>query len=111
MYKVLATTAILGQSMVAPILSHADTISTKNGIYTQEQQNVQDHSLGNFNTINLMADGEDFGEKSKEDAKHYAENEKQKQEGKMSGPEKQAKKDFINKDQPLFTQKSRETYG
>ncbi|QWI73133.1 hypothetical protein ER45_029780 (plasmid) [Bacillus mycoides] len=97
MYKVLATTAILGQTMVAPVLSHADTISTKNGIHAQKQQTSQDHALGNFNTINLMADGEDFGKKSKEEAKSYAETEKKKQEGKIVLLRKTNKKRFYKR--------------
>ncbi|EOO24618.1 hypothetical protein IIU_06684 [Bacillus cereus VD133] len=95
MYKVLATTAILGQTMVAPILSHADTIVTKNQTHTQKQQTAQDNALEDFNTINLMADAEDFGKKSKEEAKSHAENEKKKQEKHMSSSEIQTKKDFI----------------
>ncbi|OUB18355.1 hypothetical protein BK708_21300 [Bacillus thuringiensis serovar yunnanensis] len=98
MYKVLATTFILGQTMVGPVLTHADTVPTNAGTHAKQQSNM-DTTLGNLPFINLAIDGEDFGEKPKEDGKKYVEDRMKEQEKKMSVSEVRALKDFITKDE------------
>ncbi|OUB07915.1 hypothetical protein BK708_37365 [Bacillus thuringiensis serovar yunnanensis] len=96
-YKVLATTAILGQTMVGPVLSHADTVSTKSEIHSQ-QQNSYENKLGKLPFINFASEEGDFGDKPKEDAKKYVEDEIKEQEKKMSSSDIQTLLDFFKKD-------------
>ncbi|QWI73075.1 hypothetical protein ER45_029290 (plasmid) [Bacillus mycoides] len=96
-YKVLATTAIFGQTMVAPILSHADTIATKNEFQITKQNNATDNRFGSINLI-FGSGVEEYGDKSKEEAKKGIEGKLEEQEKKLSSVEKGAIKDFITKD-------------
>ncbi|QWI73150.1 hypothetical protein ER45_029910 (plasmid) [Bacillus mycoides] len=97
MYKVLATTAILSQSMVVPALSYADTVPTN--VETQKPQNAYGNQLGNGKYINFtQSEEEDFGDKSKEDAKNGIAERIKEQEKKLSSSEVQALHDFITKD-------------
>ncbi|EOO28221.1 hypothetical protein IIU_05847 [Bacillus cereus VD133] len=96
MYKVLATTVILGQTMVAPILSHADTNGKKNEIQTMNKNDATDNRSGKLNTINLISDVEDYGKKTTEEAKKGIEKKVKEQEKKLTSEEGRAIKDLKN---------------
>ncbi|EOO24396.1 hypothetical protein IIU_06732 [Bacillus cereus VD133] len=98
MYKVLATTAILGQTMVAPILSHADTSVTKSEIQTMKKSNDTDNKFGKLDLINFISDSkvEDYGNKSKEEAKKGIEGKLKEQEKKLSSEENSVIKGLKN---------------
>ncbi|EOO24391.1 hypothetical protein IIU_06733 [Bacillus cereus VD133] len=100
MYKMLATTAILSQTIVAPILSHADTSVTKSEIQTMKKSNDTDNKFGKLDLINFISDSEveDYGNKSKEEAKKGIEGKLKEQEKKLSSKENSVIKDFITKD-------------
>ncbi|OUB18357.1 hypothetical protein BK708_21310 [Bacillus thuringiensis serovar yunnanensis] len=97
MYKVLATTAILGQTLIGPVLSHADTVPTNAESHSQ-QQNTYDKTLKNFAFTNFAEDGEkDFKDKPKE-AKDWIKGKLEEQEKKMSSSDTQTLQDFTKKD-------------
>ncbi|OUB14805.1 hypothetical protein BK708_25290 [Bacillus thuringiensis serovar yunnanensis] len=93
-YKVLATTFILGQTMVTPIMSHADTVPTNAESHTKQQSNMN-AMLGNLPFINFASDVEDFGKKSKEETTSYVDKRMKEQEGKMSSSEISDLQDLI----------------
>ncbi|OUB13602.1 hypothetical protein BK708_26345 [Bacillus thuringiensis serovar yunnanensis] len=97
MYKVLATTVILGQTLVGPVLSHADTVLT-NAVSHSQQQNTYDNTLKNFRFTNFAEDVEkDFKDKPKE-AKDWIEKKLEEQGKKMSSSDTKALQDFMKKD-------------
>ncbi|OUB18356.1 hypothetical protein BK708_21305 [Bacillus thuringiensis serovar yunnanensis] len=96
MYKVLATTAILGQTLVGPVLSHADTVSTNTETHSPSQ-NQYENKLGNLPFINFASDVEDFRDKPKE-AKDWIKGKLEEQKKKMSSSDTQTLQDFTTKD-------------
>ncbi|OUB35572.1 hypothetical protein BK708_04680 [Bacillus thuringiensis serovar yunnanensis] len=103
MYKVLATTAILGQTLVGPVTSHAETVPSNTETYSQ-QQNSHENTLENASFINFAADVEkDFKDHPKE-AKEWIERELKEQEKKMSSSDTQALQDFMKKDNKEITE-------
>ncbi|OUB32362.1 hypothetical protein BK708_07515, partial [Bacillus thuringiensis serovar yunnanensis] len=96
MYKVLATTAILGQTLVGPVLSHADTVSTNTETHSP-QQNQYENKLGNLPFINFASEEVDFKDHPKE-AKDWIEGKVKEQEKKLSSSDTQALQDFMKKD-------------
>ncbi|OUB35578.1 hypothetical protein BK708_04660 [Bacillus thuringiensis serovar yunnanensis] len=103
MYKVLATTAILGQTLVGPVLSHADTEPTNVGAHHQ-QQNTYDKKLKNFAFTNFAEEGEkDFKDKPKE-AKDWIKEKVKEQGKKMSSSDTKALQDLVKKDNKEITE-------
>ncbi|QWI73020.1 hypothetical protein ER45_028790 (plasmid) [Bacillus mycoides] len=107
MYKPFATAVILGHVMVAPILSHADTIQTSSNMTQQKLQIAETNSnqhllMQDLRGINLIGtsshDELDFGEKSSKDTNDFVTKKFKKQTKGFSRYKIEAIQDFNEKE-------------